>query len=130
MALVYYNLLNLGLVYHLPPGRLPEAICIICPKGLYLLPEEIVSFARWNCIVCPKGEKVCRLPEAYCVICPKESVSFAWQNCAEYSQIYSVMQSDGNRFCRDVVLDSFNMAYGHKDNGLDQKYEKQISLDR
>ena len=43
---------------------------------------------------------------------------------------YSVMQSDGNRFCEDVVLDSVNMAYGHEDSVLDQKYEKQISRDR
>ena len=43
---------------------------------------------------------------------------------------YSVMQSDGTRFCGDVVMGSFNMAYGHEDNGLDQKYEKQISRDR
>ena len=28
--------------------ELPEAICIICPKGLVLLPEGIVSFARTN----------------------------------------------------------------------------------
>ena len=38
-------------------------------------------------------------------------------------RLYSVMQSDGNRFCGDVVLDSFDMAYGHKDSILDQKYE-------
>ena len=55
----------------LPPGRLPEAICIICQKGLYiclkglyLLPKGIVSFARRDCSICPKGKKVCRLPEA------------------------------------------------------------------
>ena len=44
--------------------------------------------------------------------------------------IYSVMQSDGNRFYGYVVLDSFNMAYRHEDSVLDQKYEKQISRDR
>ena len=43
---------------------------------------------------------------------------------------YNVMQSDGNRFCGDVVLDSFNMAYGHEDSVLDKNYEKQISRDR
>ena len=43
---------------------------------------------------------------------------------------YSVMQSDGNRLCGDVVLDSFNMVYGHEDSILEQKYEKQISRDR
>ena len=37
------------------------------------------------------------------------------------------MQSDGNRFCGDVVLDNLNMAYKHEDSILDQKYEKQIS---
>ena len=42
---------------------------------------------------------------------------------------YSVIQSDGNRFCRDVVLDSFNMAYGYADSVLDQKYEKKIYRD-
>ena len=46
------------------------------------------------------------------------------------STVYSVMQSDGNRFCGDVVLDSYNMAYGHVDSVLNQKYEKQISRDR
>ena len=39
------------------------------------------------------------------------------------------MQSDGNKVCGDVVLDSFNMVNGHEDNVLDQKYEKQISWD-
>ena len=43
--------------------------------------------------------------------------------------IYSVMQSDGNRFCGDVVLDSFNMAYKDTDSILDQKYEKQKCWD-
>ena len=37
-----------------------------------------------------------------------------------------VMQSDGNTFCGDVVLDSFDMAYRDEDNILYQKYEKQI----
>ena len=39
------------------------------------------------------------------------------------------MQSDGNRFGGDVVLDSFNMSYRDEDRFLDLKYEKQISLD-
>ena len=39
---------------------------------------------------------------------------------------YSLMQSDGNSFCGDVVLDSFNKAYRDKDTILDQKYEKRI----
>ena len=46
------------------------------------------------------------------------------------SIVYSVMQLDGNTFCGDVVLDSYNMAHGHEDSVLDQKYEKQISRDR
>ena len=33
---------------------------------------------------------------------------------------YSVMQSDGNSFWGDVVLDSFDMAYRDEDNILDQ----------
>ena len=39
---------------------------------------------------------------------------------------YSVMQSDGNSFCGDVVLDSFNMKYSDEDSILNKKYEKQI----
>ena len=39
---------------------------------------------------------------------------------------YSVMQSDRNNFCGDVVLDSFNMAYKDKDSILDKIYEKPI----
>ena len=39
------------------------------------------------------------------------------------------MQSDGNSFCGDVVLDSFNMSFRDEDSILEQKYEKQISLD-
>ena len=35
---------------------------------------------------------------------------------------YSVMQSNGNSFCGDVVLDRFNMAY-REDSILDQKHE-------
>ena len=37
------------------------------------------------------------------------------------------MQSDGNSFCGDVVLDGFNMSYRDEDSILEQKYEKQIS---
>ena len=36
------------------------------------------------------------------------------------------MQSEGNSFCRDVVLNIFNMAYRDKDSILTEKYEKQI----
>ena len=39
------------------------------------------------------------------------------------------MQSDGDSFRGDVVLGSFNMSYRDEDSILDQKYEKQISLD-
>ena len=39
------------------------------------------------------------------------------------------MQSDGNSFCGDVVLDSFNMVYNVEDSNYDQKHEKQIFLD-
>ena len=39
------------------------------------------------------------------------------------------MQSDGNSFCGDVVLDNFNMSYRNEDSILDQKYEKQIFWD-
>ena len=42
---------------------------------------------------------------------------------------YSVMQSDGNSFFGDVVLDSFNKEYRDKDSILDQKYEKWIFWD-
>ena len=34
--------------------------------------------------------------------------------------MYSVMQSDGNSFCGDVILDSFNKASRDKDQHLDQ----------
>ena len=39
------------------------------------------------------------------------------------------MQSDGNSYCGDVVLDSFNMAHKDKDSILYLKYKKQISLE-
>ena len=43
-----------------------------------------------------------------------------------YNIMYSVMQSDGNSFCGDIFLESFNMAYWDEDIFLDQKYEKQM----
>ena len=43
--------------------------------------------------------------------------------------IYSVMQSDGNNFCGDVVLGSLNMSYIDEDSILEEKYEQQISWD-
>ena len=39
---------------------------------------------------------------------------------------YSVMQSDGNSFCGDVISDSFNKASKDEDNILEQIYKKQI----
>ena len=36
--------------------------------------------------------------------------------------IYSVMQSDGNGFCGDVVLNIFNKASRDEDSILDQAY--------
>ena len=36
------------------------------------------------------------------------------------------MQSDGNSFSWDVVLDSFNMVYSDEDSILEQTYEKRI----
>ena len=42
---------------------------------------------------------------------------------------YMVMQTDGNRFWRDVVLDSVNMEFRDEDNILDQICEKQIFSD-
>ena len=41
---------------------------------------------------------------------------------------YNVMQSDWNRFCGDVVFESFNMTYRDEDIILDQIYEEQIFL--
>ena len=45
-----------------------------------------------------------------------------------HSKVYSVMQSDGNGFCGDVVLDGFNMYYRDEDSILEQSYQKKISL--
>ena len=36
---------------------------------------------------------------------------------------YSVMQSDGNSFCGDVVLDSFNKTSRDEDNNIKQMYK-------
>ena len=41
-------------------------------------------------------------------------------------QEYSVIQSDRNSFCGDVVLGSFNMAFGDDNSILDQIYENKI----
>ena len=48
--------------------------------------------------------------------------AFGLCNCT-----YSVMQSDGNSFCGDVVLDSFDMEYRDKDSILDQQCVQLIS---
>ena len=42
------------------------------------------------------------------------------------SRMYSVMQSDGNSFCGDVVLDSFSMVYSDENNIKDHKYKKRF----
>ena len=39
------------------------------------------------------------------------------------------MQSDGNSFWEDVVLDSFNNAHRDESSILDKKYEKLIIWD-
>ena len=39
------------------------------------------------------------------------------------------MQSDGNSFLGDIVLNSFNKAFRDKYNILDQIYEMQMCLD-
>ena len=36
------------------------------------------------------------------------------------------MQLNGNRFCGDVILSSFNMSFRYEDSIKDQKYEKKI----
>ena len=45
------------------------------------------------------------------------------QKSAVGDRRYSVMQSDGNSFCGDVVLDGFNMTYRDEGSILEQKYE-------
>ena len=47
----------------------------------------------------------------------------------EVSLSYSVIQSDGNSFGGDVVLDKVDMAFSYKDSILDLIYEKQIFSD-
>ena len=46
-----------------------------------------------------------------------------------YRKIYSVMQSDGNSFYEDVVLDSFNNVSRDEDNISYQIYIKEICSD-
>ena len=42
--------------------------------------------------------------------------------------LYSVMQSDGNSFCDNVGLNSFNKASRDEDNIKNQAYKKRICL--
>ena len=39
---------------------------------------------------------------------------------------YSVMQSDGNSFCLDIVLDSFNKIYRDEDSAFKTKNVKSV----
>ena len=39
------------------------------------------------------------------------------------------MQSDGNKFCGDVVFDSLNKAFKFEESILDEIYEAQICSD-
>ena len=52
-----------------------------------------------------------------------------YQRHGSESNIYSVMQSEGNSLCWDVVLDSSNKAYRDDDNILEHIFEKQIWSD-
>ena len=45
-----------------------------------------------------------------------------------FSKVYSVMQSDGNSFGGDLVLDSFNKTFLDEDNNLDQVYKSKYVL--
>ena len=56
-------------------------------------------------------------------------ISYLQDSYIIYVFIYIVKQSDGNSFCRDVVLNSFNKAYRDENNIIDQKYKTQICLD-
>ena len=55
--------------------------------------------------------------------------NFSLKNCGFFIIVYSVMQSDGNSFYGDVVLDSFNMVYIDEDSILDERYVKRIFWD-
>ena len=55
--------------------------------------------------------------------------NISWLNYLSVRRLCSVMQSVGNSFCGDVVLDSFNNACRVEDSILDQMYEKQICSD-
>ena len=46
-----------------------------------------------------------------------------WGTWEDLKLDYSVMQSDGNSFCGDVVSDSFKKASRDEDNILDQVYK-------
>ena len=49
--------------------------------------------------------------------------------CIIHDLSYSVMQSDRNSFCGDVILDIFNMVYSDEDSIEDQQYENRIFWD-
>ena len=53
-------------------------------------------------------------------------IDVAAEQLDAYYSTYSVMQSDGNSFCGDVVLGSFNQEYREEDRIWGEKYEKQI----
>ena len=58
-----------------------------------------------------------------------KSFTFIYRSAVTFfrSLTYSMMQSDGNSFWGDVVLDSFNMVYREEGCILDKKiYKKQI----
>ena len=56
----------------------------------------------------------------------KQSTSVFFILLSYLNMMYSVMQSDGNSFCGDVVLDSFNVEYRNEDSILDQIWKTDI----
>ena len=46
-----------------------------------------------------------------------------WNTNSAIPLIYSVLQSDGNKFCGDVVSGSFNKIYHDEEKILDQIYK-------
>ena len=57
---------------------------------------------------------------------PTTKINYALLLVHSLSPLYIVMQSDGNSFCGDVVLDSSSMACRNEDSNVEQNYEKQI----
>ena len=77
----------------LPGAHLPEAISIICPKELYLLPEGIDSFTRSK--LCHLVQKPSFLLKQSCSLGPyndcHNNVSFKmtiWQYSVRYVKLY------------------------------------------